>query len=389
MSTARKWRVAVLNRHFGKHFGGAESYSVALVEHLAQTHDVHVFAQHISSNLPGVTFHQVPGRFKRPRWLNQLWFALVTWWMTRRGFDVVHSHENTWHGDIQTVHVRPIKVGLFRGKGPWGRWLQWLGVLTSPRLITYLLLEWLRYRPQAGRLVVASSDSVAAEMRQAYPRCQPYLRVIPPGVDLVQPVPPGSAAQSAARAALGVPANVPLALFVGNDYAKKGLPALLQALAALPHHSLHLAVVGNPTHIPAFRQQSLALGLQQRVHFLGALQHMAQAYSAADLLVHPTTEDTYAMVVLEAMAHGLPVVVSAPDYCGIAADLTHDHNALIVPNPRDPAHIAASLQRLQLEPDLAQRLRAAGPVFAAERSWLCRAEQQSRLYADSIAARQG
>lgn len=385
--SAKRLRVAVLNRHFGNHFGGAERYSAALAEHLSQQHEVHVFAQHIASDLPDITFHAVPGFLKRPRWLNQLWFALATWYLTRRGFDVVHSHENTWHGHIQTVHVRPIRVGLFRGKGPGGRLLQWLGVLTSPRLITYLLLESFRYRPQPGRRVVASSDSVAAEMLTAYPHCQSYLSVIPPGVDAAQPVTHGSPAQGQARWALGLPLDVPVALFVGNDYAKKGLPALLQALATLADTTLHLAVVGNPAPIPAFAQQAQGLGLHNRVHFLGSLQDMGPAYAAADMLVHPTTEDTYAMVVLEAMAHGLPVVVSAPAYCGIAADLVHEEHALIVSNPRDPVQIAECLQRLRQDRVLVQRLSTAGQAFAAERSWAQMAARQDGLYTASVADR--
>jgi len=61
-----------------------------------------------------------------------------------------------------------------------------------------------------------------------------------------------------------------------------------------------------------------ASGQGSRVYFLGALSSVDVAYQAADCLVHPTLEDTFAMVVLEALAHGLPVVVSSARYCGIA-----------------------------------------------------------------------
>ena len=115
-STTRRLRIAVLNRHFGYRFGGAERYAAAIVEELAARHEVHVFAQEIEHAFAGVTYHRISRPMAKPRWINQLWFALQTWWQTRQGFDVVHSHENTWHGQLQTVHVRPFKVGLFHGR---------------------------------------------------------------------------------------------------------------------------------------------------------------------------------------------------------------------------------------------------------------------------------
>ena len=64
------------------------------------------------------------------------------------------------------------------------------------------------------------------------------------------------------------------------------------------------------------------------------MQDVSPAYLAADVLVHPTLEDTFAMVVLEAMAYGLPVVVSSAAYCGISGLLSHGVNALLVHEPR-------------------------------------------------------
>ena len=104
-----KLRIAVFNRTFSPTGGGAERYSIALVEQLAARHEIHVFAQEIAHQSPGVTYHRVSSPLRRSRWLNQLWYASATWLATRRGFDVVHSHENTWHGRVQTIHVKPVR----------------------------------------------------------------------------------------------------------------------------------------------------------------------------------------------------------------------------------------------------------------------------------------
>ena len=66
-------RIAVLNRNFSPTGGGAERYSIALVELLAERHDIHVFAQRINHDWPGVTYHTISQPMARPRWVNQLW----------------------------------------------------------------------------------------------------------------------------------------------------------------------------------------------------------------------------------------------------------------------------------------------------------------------------
>lgn len=400
----RRLRVAVLNRNFDPTGGGAERYSIALVEHLAARHDIHVFAQTIHHSHPGVTYHRVSAPMRRPRWINQLWFAYATWRATRQGFDVVHSHENTWHGQVQTVHVLPIRYNLFVGRDGWRRALRWLKVATSPRLLAYLWLENRRYAPQPGRSLVATSNTLRDVVAATHPHTLPMLKVITPGVASA----PGAATASeklAARVALGLPTDGALVLFVANDFRKKGLDALLIACGqvvkgepvAMPHTShdsaksaawklgpLNLAVVGNAAHAQEFRSQIKRLGLDSKVHFLGQLEDVSQAYLAADVLAHPTLEDTFGMVVLEAMAHGLPVVVSAGRHCGIAELLTHDVNALILPDPTDASALARELGSVLTDSNLQSRLGTAATKFACQYKWSNLSIEQEVMYLKSI-----
>jgi UDP-glucose:(heptosyl)LPS alpha-1,3-glucosyltransferase len=92
-----------LHRTFRTDAGGAEAYAVAIALELAKRHDVHVFAQNIDTSLQGVTFHPIALYFTKPRWLNQVWYALASWWKTREGFDIVHSHGKiAWSGSDST-----------------------------------------------------------------------------------------------------------------------------------------------------------------------------------------------------------------------------------------------------------------------------------------------
>lgn len=382
----RRLRVAVLNRIFDPAGGGAERYSIALVEQLAQRHDIHVFAQQIRHGAPGVTYHRVSMPCAKPRWLNQLWYATATWWATRQGFDIVHSHENTWHGQVQTVHVLPVKYNLFHGRAGWRRVLAWVKVWSSPRLLTYLGLERLRIAARGGRRVVVTSASLGDTLAATYPGTAAVTTVITPGVALPAS-PAGATEQAAARLQLGLPPKGRCLLLVGNDYRKKGLGTLLRVLRDLPGDVV-LAVVGNPGQIPVFERQAQAEGVAGRVFFLGSLQEVTPAYRAADCLVHPTLEDTFAMAVLEAMAHALPVVVSSAAYCGISSLLSHGEEALLLDDPQDAAKLAGTLKQLLDDDNLRQQLGNQARAFASRYQWPAIARQQEAVYFETLAAEQ-
>ena len=375
-------RIAVINRMFSRAGGGAESYSVALVQQLATKHEIHVFAQETDQPVPGVAYHRIFCLSKKPRWINQLLFALATWWRTRRGFDVVHSHENTWHGQVQTIHVRPTRFNLFAGRRGAALLMRWLKVLSSPRLVTYVLLESARFRTKAGRRIVAASDNLLAECQQAYPCSRPMLSVVTPGTVL----PSHALAPSVARRQLGLPAEGKCLLFVANDYARKGLDAALRALALLPSDSC-LAVAGSLRQAPRYQKLAADLGLAQRVHFLGSFNDLSLVYPAADCLVHPTLEDSFAMVVLEAMAHGVPVVVSGPKHCGISQKLVDGGNALLLDDPRDASGLAQRINAVLTQPELAARLRQQGLAFARTHSWEHAGQIYEQLYRQAVAAK--
>ena len=375
---SRRLRIAVLNRIFDPAGGGAERYSIALVEQLALRHEIHVFAQQIRHHAPGVTYHPIAMPLRKPRWLNQLWYATATWWATRRGFDIVHSHENTWHGQVQTVHVLPVKYNLFHGRTGLRRLLAWAKVWSSPRLLSYLGLERLRFSARSGRRVVVTSASLGETLASTYPGTAAETRVITPGAMLPEAL-TTEAEKRAARQQLSLPPEGLCLLLVGNDYRKKGLGTLLRVLRDLPADVV-LAVVGNPGQIPVFERQAQADGVAGRVFFLGSLQDVAPAYRAADCLVHPTLEDTFAMVVLEAMAHGLPVVVSSAVYCGISGLLSHGVNALILEDPRNAQQLGQILNQLLGDAVLRQQLGEQARAFASQYQWQDIARQQEEVY---------
>ena len=377
-SQKKRLRVAVLARIFSTSAGGAERYCASLVKHLAPQHEIHVFAQDIRTQYPQVVFHHVPLFCRRPRWLNQIAFATYTWWQTRKGFDVVHSHENTWHGDVQTIHVLPFSYLWFVNRHGFNLLFKTLQLITSPRLLTYWVLEKLRMRHQLGRFLVAVSEPVKAVLNQDLKHKLEHICVISPGVERTHVH--SSTEKMQARLDLGLPMQGKCLLWIGNNAIKKGLPTLLEALAQLPK-DFFLVIVGSAAPEHKWCSQVTALGLDDRIFFKGVLDDMTLAYTAADLLVHPTLEDTFGMVVLEAMSHAVPAIVSSEQYCGISAELTHLNNAWILQDPIDAKALEKAIEK-SLDSNTHEAMSQQAIAWAGTQDWQHLALAQEALYYD-------
>lgn len=377
-------KIAVLCRGFSYRAGGAENYTISMVQKLSERHEVHVFTQHLDHSYPGIKYHLLRPCVKRPSWIDLLCFSIRTWFATRNGFDVVHSHENIWHGSIQTVHVRPVKVGLFHGRKGWRLYLRFFQAATSPRIWTYLLMERIRFRLSPGKVVIACSDSLRTEIERAYPTLKGKVHLLAPGVHL--PTSFNNQEKSEFRNELHLSSTEFVLLFVANDYEKKGLRPLLKALQTLPSN-ITLLVVGNSAHIAKYSELARQLGVTHQVHFIGSVDAVDRYYNVADALIHPTTEDSFSMVTLEALAHGLPVIVSGPAFCGISSSLKDQVDVLMLQDPRDPSEMAYCVNRLLTDPVLRTELGESGRNFAAKYGWDEIARKQEAIYFRAIEAK--
>jgi rhamnosyl/mannosyltransferase len=148
-------------------------------------------------------------------------------------------------------------------------------------------------------------------------------------------------------------------LFVGRLRAYKGLPHLLEALV---HVDANLALVGDGPERRRLQRLTRRLGLSDRVHFTGHLPDAAlpAAYQAADLFVLPShlPSEAFGLVMVEAMASGLPVVCTELG-TGTSVVVRHGQTGLVVP-PADPAALADALRHLLADDALRRRLGRAG-----------------------------
>jgi UDP-glucose:(heptosyl)LPS alpha-1,3-glucosyltransferase len=163
-----------------------------------------------------------------------------------------------------------------------------------------------------------------------------------------------------------------VALFVGDT--RKGFAVALEAVRRTP--AVHLAVVSR-SPAPEALQGARAGGLDGRLHWIGPLADPAPAYAAADLLLHPTIYDSFGLVVAEAMAWGLPVIVTAA--AGISELLEHERSGWIVRG--DPVSgTSEALAALAENADRRRSLADAGRARAVARSWDAVARETLQVY---------
>ncbi|MEW6324601.1 MAG: glycosyltransferase family 4 protein [Nitrospirota bacterium] len=361
-------KIAMLVKNFVT-TGGANRYAVELSRCLARKgHDVHVYAQSWDEALlRGLTLHRVRV-IRRPRFLNSLVYALQVSRRTRRGsYDIVHSHQRTVHHHVLSMH-HPCYQG--------GR----LGI--APRHLAYRWLESRQFGCPAIRAVIAVSEQNKQDIVAHYPRVSPFIHVIYPGVDRIfLETTDGSEHRRAVRARHGIAEDDLALILVGSEFKRKGLRFLIDALALLRQHRAleripHLLVLGGGD--PAeFRELAGRHGLAGQIHFVGMTRTVERYYAAADLLVLPTLNEPFGMVVLEAMASGLPAVVSR--IAGAAEVLRHGDNALLLDDPRDPKQIADAVVALS-DPERRRAMGRRARDTARAFTWERMAEEIERLY---------
>jgi len=374
----RRLKIAFVVDRFGSRWGGAESYGESLMRELATRHDVTVFARAYDKNsdvqLPYVAFTT---RDWWPSWLRVWHQAKQAQRLTQQGFDIVHSHNNGWAGNVEVVHVTPVR---YRWRCRPLPWFKRVSAWCSVRIATYLWLERQRINaPRSTRHeVVAVSALIAEQLRTAYGDARAF-PVIPPGVDW--PAPDLNNAQRLRqRQALGLLDDDWVLVLVARNPIRKGLVTIMGALQQLPM-SFKLLVVGcDEASCKIIQQRPEFFDLQARIHLIAPTADPRPYYLAADVCVHPTYNDSFGMAPLEAMAHGLPAIVSPMPWCGFAGQLTHLQDAWLLARPDDIAGLVEALATLQADREIYKRLVNGGSKVVQAHLWPAIARQYERLY---------
>lgn len=179
-----------------------------------------------------------------------------------------------------------------------------------------------------------------------------------------------------------IPLNKPLLLYVGRVAHEKNIGFLISALAHLrnAHPEAVLLIAGEGPALPSLKAQAAARGLAGQVRFLGYLQRGAplhDCYRAADVFVFASRTETQGLVLLEAMALGVPVVAQA--HLGTADVLREGQGCRIAPD--DPTAFAQRIAELLSDRAETRRLGERGQIYAQEWSTARMTQRMLDLYA--------
>jgi glycosyltransferase involved in cell wall biosynthesis len=282
---------------------------------------------------------------------NVIWFSTVGTRRARRFLAarpgaVSITHNDVMAGDIYVNHGLLQAAMRARGDYIWRMVRNPVHVFTAVR-------DRIRYGGRTHRAVVALTTAEAELLVATYGRVRAPIHVIPNGVDIERFRPPDAAERAQARAKLGVDDDRTIALFIGHEFERKGLPIAISALRT-SHDVLLVVVGGSADMIRRAQAQAGTAGVSERVHFAGTHGDPIPFLWAADVLVLPSAYEANALVVLEALACGLPVVSTR---VGFAPDILVDgENGFMV--ERDATSVGARLAELASQPLEAWRGRA-------------------------------
>lgn len=381
-------RVAINHTQFSS-VGGSERYIYFLVKNLlADGHEVHYFCSRRREELDHerLQFYHVP-MVRGVRYLKVLSFARnSSRTIQKEGpFDVIHGFSKTYHQDVYTDGSGTQAVYrdyVFRNSSRFGKSLYRL----SPYQLAVDHCERKRFARGNFTKILTMSRLVKDQVQTTYGLTDNEIDVLYNGIDCDEFSPAQTDAhRDAIRRSLNVDDNAIVVLFVGSDYERKNLRTLLRAASKLSSApEFHFFICGRDSHENRYRSLASGLGVTNRVHFLGLQKDIKKFFGAADVLVLPTYYDVFGMVVLEAMASGVPPIVSSK--AGACEIIEPEVNGLILQAPEDADELANHL--LALRPtDKREAMGIHARQDALAFSWQEHMRQLYRVYEQVIASK--
>ena len=350
--------------------GGVELVVWEVLRHFAPRVDTVYIGAELTPPLPGVTHRRVPREGRTGAFRSAAGAAL----RHDRPATVLSNGVDCPAGDVFWVHsVHRSWIAAAPG-------ITWHGLAVPgrarrllPRHRTLLDLEREYFTHHRPRAVLCTSLREVEDLQTWYRVDPDVLHVVPNGYDPSRFNAPAAGVRAVMRSRLGISPDEVSLLFVANELHRKGLAVLLDAVARVgDERRLRIDLVGRTPPAP-FRGQIERLGLADRVHWHGATAEVEHYMAAGDLLVLPTQYEPFGLVIVEALASGLPVITTT---LAGAAPAVLPGTGLLQQDPHDADELA-ELLRQALLPGVLDAWTQAAPRAAEPYEWgkvLARAE---------------
>lgn len=384
-------KVALVIHAIRKNTGGQGRVNYELAKYLAKKgHNVHLFANGVDEDLKrtnNITFHFVPVVHFTYLLKGIVFLIFTLGKINKDNYDIIHLNGAVklgWY-NVNTchfVHSAWVEVSRrFRNK----RNLKW--IYYSIYTFFNAWLERLVYTREKG-VIVAVSNKIKDELTFNIGVKLNRIRVIHNGVDTKEF---NSRDRPLWREKLirefQFNSDDFVVLSIGSSTGRKGLISVIKALKSLENDKIKLLVVGNIK--VNLRREIRKYRVETRVKFAGFRYDMERIYKGADLFVFPTRYDPCPLIVLEAMASSLPVIVSESSICGASELIANMVNGVLLGNVTDADEIASKIELLSKNEDLRQRLSEEARKTAEKHSWHKMAEQYESLYYHLVSKKDG
>jgi UDP-glucose:(heptosyl)LPS alpha-1,3-glucosyltransferase len=266
-----------------------------------------------------------------------------------------------WVGSVHRAYLDRSPGPTVSGwQGP-----QWTRRLL-PRHLIMLALERRYFRSAQPSVILCTSTQEITDLGANYGVSASRCRVMPNGYDPTIFTPERRRAQrERARADLSMSSDQISLLFVANELHRKGFGTLIEALAEVDSPGTRIDVVG---HVSSgdYERRIEKLGLTQRIHWHGSTSDVFPFYAAADVLVLPTLYEPFGLVIMEALASGLPVITSR--LAGAAPAVESSGSGRLLQDPTNVTELAGYL-REAADPATRARWASGAPAAAAPYAW--------------------
>ncbi len=373
-------RIAVITSGV-HHQAGPAKVTAALVERLCEDHQVSVFSHNIEGiDLSKIKHYKVPA-VTRPNFLAYLTFLVSSTiiltalsFLRKRSFDIIHSAGCccAFSTNVITSHFCE-KEGLRLERSniiemPHKSIRQKLKVLDHSiyrRLAAFV--EGVIIGHNSPKALIVVSQSMKREFIRHYGNAAKNIIVIPNGVDTLRFHPTNRLLyRGQIRQEHGVSRSDPLLMFAGGDWERKGVLHIIEALSLVQRPDVKLFICGSGDD-KFYGQLAELKRVRDRIIFVPHSSNLWEYYAASDIFVLPTIYEPFGLVIVEAMASGLPVITSR---VAGAADLIIDGvNGLLLRAPSDVNGLAAKIELLLSNAGLRKTMGERARETAEKFSW--------------------
>lgn len=371
-------KIAFAMEKFSRYAGGAESYAVSLATTLIDNDwEVHLFGEAWDGEPKDAHFHEIHIPKFLPSWIKMLLFAWKHKKMTeKQHYDVVLGFGNTIYMNVYQshggVHQFSTARKVYAENNVIRRIAKRIIILLSMKQWARAWIEAAPFRLNPKPRIIAIAHMIKKDMEGFFHTNADEIEIIYNGVDTKRY---NSSMRQRLRGTLrdqlSIRKSDVVFLFVSYDLKKKGIEPLVEAAAELKrigNDNFKIIVAGGSPYRSLVKLIE-NLCLKDNIIFAGRVKSIDEFYANSDVFVLPTYYDACSLVVIEAMASGLPSITTT--FNGASGIIADGKNGYILSHPPDPLDLADKMNLLmnnETRQRMSEEALRTGQEYSAERN---------------------